>query len=209
MHRPLGMNAYESERWDGMQQWRSTTPTSLAERLPAKVQQNSRQAAEKAVEVWDRVPGNDAVEKTLAAAIQGGFDMALDVIESTVREPKVLQRVTKGLPIEAASYDDLRSIDLAVLDDRAPKNAKRRAALAAGHGAAVGFAAGGAAAAGASSGGMGALTTAGIVDSAILADTAAVSIGSMQGAASSELTTDTTRPAERAMMMLLLGALRR
>lgn len=204
---PVGMTGYESARWDDIQEWHSMTPKGLAERLPAGVQQGAKQVALKAGEVWDKIPGNAALEQALAVAIKGGFDMALDVTETTISEQKVVRRVAKGLPIEAETYDDIRVLDLAILDERAPKNAKRRAALAAGHGAATGFVAGGAAAAGAASGGMGALPAAGIVALAILADTAAVSVGSVQGAAyvGAHYGYDPTKPAERAMMMSLLG----
>jgi hypothetical protein len=163
--------------------------------------------AQKAGEIWDNVPGNDALERAFASAIKGGFDMALDITESTINERKVVKRVTKGLSIEATGYDDLRGLDLATLDARAPKNAKKRAALAAGHGAVAGLVAGGATAAGAATGGMGALPAAGIVALTILADTAAVSVGSIQGAAyvGAHYGYDPTRPAERAMMMSLLA----
>lgn len=205
--KPTGMTPYEDERWEAIQAWRSTTPRRLTERLPDNVRDRTKQVAEKAGEVWDKVPGNDALERALATAIKGGFDMALDITESTINERKVVERVTKGLAIEATSYDDLRGLDLPTLDERAPKNAKRRATLAAGHGAAAGFVAGGATAAGAATGGMGALPAAGIVALAILADTAAVSVGSIQGAAyvGAHYGYDPTRPAERAMMMSLLA----
>lgn len=206
-HKPSGMTQYESMRWDEIQAWRSPTRKGLAERLPEKVQAGVRQAAEKVEGIWDKVPGNVALQKVFASAIQGGFDMALDATESTIKEHKVVQRVTKGLAIDAAHYDDLHRLELAILDERAPGNAKKRAALAAGHGAAAGFVAGGALAAGAGTGGMGALPAAGIVASTILADTAAVSIGSIQGAAyvGAHYGYDPTRPAERAMMLSLLG----
>ena len=96
----------------------------LTERLPDNVRDRTKQVAEKAGEVWDKVPGNNALERALATAIKGGFDMALDITESTINERKVVERVTKGLAIEATSYDDLRGLDLATLDERAPKNAK-------------------------------------------------------------------------------------
>ncbi len=206
-YKPAGMTQYESARWYDIQEWRSTTRKSFADRLPDKVQERTKQVAQRAGEVWDKLPGNNALENVLASAIQGGFDMALDVTESTIKEHEVVQHVTRGLEIDASCYDDLRSLELSILDERAPKNAKKRAAVAAGHGAAAGFAAGGATAAGASSGGMGALPAAGIVVSTILADTAAVSIGSIQAAANvgAHYGYDPTRPAERAMMMSLLG----
>lgn len=205
--KPSGMTAYEDARWEAIQKWRSTNRRTFGERLPSAVQDRGRQVADKAVEVWDRIPGNDALESALATAIKGGFDMALDITESTINERKIVERVTNGLPVEAAGYDDLRCLELAVLDERAPKNARKRAAVAAGHGAAAGFVAGGATAAGAASGGMGALPAAGIVALTILADTAAVSVGSMQAAAyvGAHYGYDPTQPAERAMMISLLG----
>ncbi len=121
-------------------------------------------------------------------------DCFVEPTESTINERKVVNRVTKGLPIEATGYHHLRGLDLATLDERAPKNARKRAALAAGHGAAAGFVAGGATAAGAATGGMGALSAAGIVALAIVADTAAVSVGSIQGAAYVGAHYDPTRP---------------
>lgn len=205
--KPTGMTSYENARWEEIQAWRSTTARGLAERLPENVRDRAKQVAQKAGELWDKVPGNDALEKAFASAIKGGFDMALDITESTIKERKVVERVTKGLPIEATGYDDLRGLDLATLDARAPKNAKKRAALAAGHGAAAGFVAGGATAAGAATGGMGALPAAGIVALAIVADTAAVSVGSIQGAAyvGAHYGYDPRQPAERAMMLGLLA----
>lgn len=205
--KPIGMTPYESQRWDAIQAWRETSPRGLADRLPDRVVDRGKQIAEKAGEIWDKVPGNDSLERALAAAIKGGFDMALDLTESTISEEKVVRRVTKGLAVNATSYDDIRGLDLATLDARAPKNAKRRAALAAGHGAAVGIVAGGATAAGAASGGMAALPAAGIVALAILADTAAVSVGSIQGAAyvGAHYGYDPTQPSERAMMLSVLA----
>jgi len=201
--KPTGMTLYENARWEEIQAWRSTTRKGLAERLPENLRDRAKQVAQKAGELWDKVPGNDALEKALASAIKGGFDMALDITESTIKERKVVERVTKGLPIEATGYDDLRNLDLATLDARAPKNARKRAALAAGHGAAAGLVAGGATAAGAATGGMGALPAAGIVALAIVADTAAVSVGSIQGAAyvGAHYGYDPRQPAERAMML--------
>jgi hypothetical protein len=204
------MPAYESARWEEIQEWRSTRPKGFVERLPASVRDRSIQVAVKVADLWEKIPGNDALERALAAAIKGGFDMALDVTESTISERNVVARVTKGLPVAATGYADLGAVDLAILDSRAPRNAKRRAALAAGHGAAAGFVAGGATAAGAATGGMGALPAAGIVALAVVADTAAVSVGSMQGAAyvGAHYGYDPTRPAERAMMLgLLAGSL--
>lgn len=205
--KPTGMTPYEDARWEAIQAWRSTTPRGLTERLPGNVRNRTKQVAQKAGEIWDKVPGNDALESSLAFAIKGGFDMALDITESTINERKVVERVTNGLSIDATGYDDLRGLDLVILDERAPKNAKRRAALAAGHGAAAGFVAGGATAAGLATGGMGALPAAGIVALAILADTAAMSVGSIQGAAyvGAHYGYDPTRPAERAMMISLLA----
>lgn len=205
--KPPAMTSYENARWEEIQAWRSTPARGLAERLPEDVRDRAKQVAQKAGELWDKVPGNDALEKAFASAIKGGFDMALDITESTIKEHKVVERVTKGLPIEATGYDDLRGLDLATLDARAPKNARRRAALAAGHGAAAGLVAGGATAAGAATGGMGALPAAGIVALAIVADTAAVSVGSIQGAAyvGAHYGYDPRQPAERAMMLGLLA----
>jgi len=201
--KPTGMTLYENARWEEIQAWRSTTRKGLAERLPENLRDRATQVAQRAGELWAKVPGNDALEKALASAIKGGFDMALDITESTIKERKVVERVTKGLPIEATGYDDLRNLDLATLDARAPKNARKRAALAAGHGAAAGLVAGGATAAGAATGGMGALPAAGIVALAIVADTAAVSVGSIQGAAyvGAHYGYDPRQPAERAMML--------
>ena len=201
--KPTGMTLYENARWEEIQAWRSTTRKGLAERLPENLRDRATQVAQRAGKLWDKVPGNDALEKALASAIKGGFDMALDITESTIKERKVVERVTKGLPIEATGYDDLRNLDLATLDARAPKNARKRAALAAGHGAAAGLVAGGATAAGAATGGMGALPAAGIVALAIVADTAAVSVGSIQGAAyvGAHYGYDPRQPAERAMML--------
>lgn len=205
--KPAGMTSYENARWEEIQAWRPTTARRLIESFPENIQYRTKQVAQRAGEIWDKVPGNDALERALAAAIKGGFDMAMDFTESTINERKVVNRVTKGLPIEATGYDDLRSLDLATLDERAPKNARKRAALAAGHGAAAGFVAGGATAAGAATGGMGALPAAGIVALAIVADTAAVSVGSIQGTAyvGAHYGYDPTRPAERAMMIGLLA----
>lgn len=208
--KPAGMTPYEDARWEAIQAWRATNPSGLAERLPEGLRDRGKQLALKAGEVWDRVPGNDALEKAFASAIKGGFDMALDVTETTISERRVVKRVTKGLPIKATGYDDLRGLDMPTLDRGAPKNAKKRAALAAGHGAAAGIVAGGAAAAGAATGGMGALPAAGIVALTIVADTVAVSIGSIQGAAyvGAHYGYDPAQPAERAMMMgLLAGSL--
>lgn len=205
--RPIGMSPYENARWEDIQAWRSTTPRGLAERLPENVRDRTKQVAQKAGEIWDKVPGNDALESAFASAIKGGFDMALDFTESTISERKVVKRVTKGLSVEATGYNDLRGLDLATLDARAPKIARNRAVLAAGHGAGAGLLAGGATAAGAATGGMGALPAAGIVALTIVADTAAVSVGSIQGAAyvGAHYGYDPTRPAERAMMMGLLA----
>jgi EcsC protein family len=205
--KPAGMTSYEDARWDEIQQWRPTAARSLTERLPANIQHRTKQAAQRAGEIWDKVPGNDALETALASAIKGGFHMAMDLTDSTINERKVVSRVSRGLQIKATGYDDIRGLDLAILDERAPKNARKRAALAAGHGAAAGFVAGGATAAGAATGGMGALPAAGIVALAIVADTAAVSVGSIQGAAyvGAHYGYDPTRPAERAMMIGLLA----
>jgi hypothetical protein len=208
--KPTGMTEYENTRWEEVQAWRSTAARGLVERLPENVRDRAEQVAQKAGELWDKVPGNYALEQAFASAIKGGFDMALDITESTIKERKVVKRITKGLPIEATSYEDLRGVDLATLDERAPKNARKRAALAAGHGAAAGLVAGGATAAGAATGGMGALPAAGIVALVIVADTAAVSVGSIQGAAyvGAHYGYDPRQPAERAMMLgLLAGAL--
>ena len=205
--KPTGMTSYENARWEEIQEWRSTAARGFSERLPENVRDRAKQVAEKAGGLWDKVPGNDVLEKALASAIKGGFDMTLDITESTINERKVVERVTKGLPIEATGYDDLRGLDLATLDASAPKNARKRAALAAGHGAASGLVAGGATAAGAATGGMGALPAAGIVALAIVADTAAVSVGSIQGAAyvGAHYGYDPRQPAERAMMLGLLA----
>jgi len=205
--KPTGMTPYENARWDEIQAWRSTTPRGLTERLPENVRDRAKQVAQKAGEVWNKIPGNDALEKAFASAIRGGFDMALDITETTIKQHKVVARVTKGLSIDAERYEDLRGLDLATLDARAPKNARKRAALAAGHGAAAGLVAGGAVAAGAATGGMGALPAAGIVALAIVADTAAVSVGSIQGAAyvGAHYGYDPRQPAERAMMLGLLA----
>lgn len=99
--KPTGMTPYEDARWEAIQAWRSTTPRSLSERLPDNVRDRTKQVAEKAGQVWDKVPGNDALERALATAIKGGFDMALDITESTINERKVVERVTQGLAIEA------------------------------------------------------------------------------------------------------------
>lgn len=205
--KPTGMTSYENERWEAIQAWRATTPRRLTERLPENVRDRTKLAAQKAGEIWERIPGNESLESAFASAIKGGFDMAMDITESTINERKVVARVTKGLPIEAMGYADLRGLDLATLDERAPKNARKRAALAAGHGAAAGLVAGGATAAGAATGGMAALPAAGIVALAIVADTAAVSVGSMQGAAyvGAHYGYDPRQPAERAMMLSLLA----
>jgi hypothetical protein len=89
----------ENARWEEIQAWRSTPARGLAERLPEDVRDRAKQVAQKAGELWDKVPGNDALEKAFASAIKGGFDMALDITESTIKEHKVVERVTKGLPI--------------------------------------------------------------------------------------------------------------
>ena len=151
------MDSYESARWEEIQSWRSTAVRGFAARLPEPVRDGATHVAQRAAGLWQKVPGNEALETALASAIKGGFDIAMDVTESTIKERKVLERVTKGLTVEATSYADLRHFDLAILDKRAPKNAKKRAVLAAGHGAAAGLVAGGATSAGASTGGMGAL----------------------------------------------------
>lgn len=205
--RPLGMDSYESARWEEIQSWRSTAVRGFAARLPEPVRDGATHVAQRAAGLWQKVPGNEALETALASAIKGGFDIAMDVTESTIKERKVLERVTKGLTVEATSYADLRHFDLAILDKRAPKNAKKRAVLAAGHGAAAGLVAGGATSAGASTGGMGALPAAGVVALAILSDSAAVSVGSIQGAAyvGVDYGYDPRQPAERAMMLQLLA----
>jgi len=73
------MTSYENARWEEIQAWRSTTQKGLAERLPENLRDRAKQVAQKAGELWDKVPGNDALEKAFASAIKGGFDMALDI----------------------------------------------------------------------------------------------------------------------------------
>lgn len=149
---PGGLSAYEADRWVAIQDWKAHVIKPSKVRVPAAVKDKAEVAREKAKAAWGSVPGNDKVETWIAEAINGSFHMTIDVIAKTVKEDKILKKVssTAGTPLRTLA--DLVTLDLRPLDEAVPDQKFLRAFIAAGHGAATGFVAGGSTAAGAATG---------------------------------------------------------
>jgi hypothetical protein len=200
------VSPYERRRWQEIEEWKQVAATPGKRLVPQKVRAVASTAGDKVAQAWDAIPGNEQIEMWMAEAIQGGFQMTLDLISKSVDEQRIARKVRRHTPMAVSGYDDFASLDLKVLDAAAPKNTVARSTAAAGHGAASGFMAGGATAAGAATGGMGALPAAGAVAGLALADAVALVAGSVQGIASTgaHYGFDPTAPPERAALLNML-----
>lgn len=203
---PAGMSTFEEQRWHEIQEWRDAFSGSGL-RLPQSVQGKLSYVRDRANQAWNAVPGNETIEEWMARAINGGFHITIDIVATTVREPKVVARVNRHAPWEVTGYPDFQKLDLWYLDKACPQLKFRRSLFSAGHGAANGFFAGGATMAGAATGGMGALPAAGTVAGLAVADAAAMVGNMLQASADvgAHYGFDPERPQEHAILMSLLG----
>ena len=201
------VSPYERRRWQEIEEWKHVAAKPGKQIVPQKVRAAASSAGDKVAQAWDAIPGNDRIETWMAEAIQGGFQMTLDLISKSVDEERITRKVRQHAPTAVSGYVDFVDLDLQILDEVAPKRTIMRSTTAASHGAASGFLAGGATFAGAASGGMGALPAAGAVAGLALADAVALVAGSVQGIASTgaHYGFDPKAPPERATLLTMLN----
>lgn len=77
-------------------------------------------ATDRVNEAWQAVPGNANMEVWIARAINGGFEMSLDLINKTIREERIIRKVARKADRQVSSLDDFAALDLKPLDEASP-----------------------------------------------------------------------------------------
>lgn len=204
------MSGYEKRAWEQVLAWRQKQLAKRERRLPKPLRGTVNRARELAAEGWDKVPGNDAIQRGLLKAVEGLHELVTDTAIRTLRPNSVLAAYTDGgHPV--AGLDDIRKLDLEAVDARLPDLSFRYAVAIGAEGAAAGAAMGGAAVLAAGGGmagaGAGAVPGAAAAITTMTADIAALLTGSTRGVAHTlaYYGYDVRRPEERAFMLATMS----
>lgn len=204
------MSDYEARAWKALLDWREEQLSKRERRLPAPIRHGADRAKRLAAQGWDKVPGNDMIQEGLFKAVEGLHEGVTDVAIRTLKQDAIIQSyASAGHPIEA--LDEIRKLDLEVVDARLPDLTFRYAAVIGVEGAAAGALMGGASLAavggGVAGAGAGAAPGAFAAVGTMTADVTALLTGSTRGAAHymGYYGFDVRRPEERAFMLATMS----
>lgn len=195
------MTPYEWQAWQEIEDWKAGK-LEAKERLPAPVRAALARSKSAAAGAWDKVPGNDEITAAMEGAMAGGFRFVNDAAAASLDRDRLLKKFANAQPAPRR-LEDLRALDLHLIDKKTPNLAIRYSVAAATEGVGAGFVMG----AGAGAGAVGALPAFGIVAAALVGDT--VTLLGASARASSHYGAyygyDTRKPPEALFMMSLMG----
>ena len=172
------MTPYDARAWSEIEAWRDKQVERKSKSLvPVKVRERGKAFGQTAKDKFEALPGAERFEEVLLKSLEGLTDLVSRTAMSSVRDSAVLKAYRKrGHDLKA--LEDIRALDLSIVDKVRPKLDIAYSAASAVEGAAAGaLVAGGtllATAGGVASGGAAAAPGAGTVIGAMAADAAAV-----------------------------------
>lgn len=195
------MSPHERQAWKEIEDWKAGK-LQAKDRLPAPVRAALAKSKSAAVGAWDKVPGNDEIAAAMEGAMAGGFRFVNDAAAASLDRERLLKKFASAQPAPSR-VEDLRALDLRLIDKKMPNLAMRYSVAAATEGVGAGFVMG----AGASAAAVGALPAFGIVAATLVGDT--VTLLGTSARASSHYGAyygyDTRKPPEALFMMSLMG----
>ena len=172
------MSSYERVAWDDLAAWRTARlPASERRVLPRKARDGLAKASEFGREKFDEVRGSQQLVATLSKALDGMLSVVNKMAEKSVRRSAVIAAYAKRGHV-VTDLEDIRKLDLSVVDKVKPRLGLRYASGTAVTGAATGLAVSGgeilATVGTVASAGAAAAPGAGTIIAALAADTATV-----------------------------------
>jgi hypothetical protein len=205
------MTPYEERAWDEIVQWRQDRLTVRTRRLvPAAVRDRAAKAGESAKAKFEGLPGVSEFEARFLKALSGLGDFGARSAMASVRDSAIIGAYRKrGHTVD--DLDDIRKLDLRVIDEVKPKLGLAYTAGATVEGAAAGLVVSGgellATAGGVFGAGAGAAPGAGTVIGALAGDAVAVLLGTNRAVAhiAAYYGYDVDKPDERLFALAVLG----
>jgi hypothetical protein len=205
------MTPYEERAWAEIVEWRQDRLTVRTRRmLPAAVRERAVKVGQNAKEKFEALPGAHEFESRFLEALGGLGDLGARTAMASVRDGAIIEAYRKrGHTVD--DLDDIRKLDLQVIDRVKPKLGLAYTAAATVEGAAAGFAVSGgellATAGGVFGVGAGGAPGAATVIGAMAADAVAVLLGTNRAVAhiAAYYGYDVDKPDERLFALAVLG----
>jgi len=204
------MSSYERAAWDDLARWRADRLLSERHLLPRKARDGLAKAGEFGREKFDDIPGSQQMVATLGKALDGMLTVVNKVAEKSMRRTSVVAAYSKRGHV-VTDLEDIRKLDLELVDKVKPRLGLRYASGTAITGAATGLAVSGgeilATVGTVASAGAAAAPGAGTIIGALAADTVAV-LGAMTRAVARTAAFygyDTERPQEQVFALGVLN----
>src|SRR3954451_14478813 len=205
------MTPYDARAWAEIVEWRRQRLTARTRRLlPAAVRERAVKVGKNAKEKFEALPGAQEFESRFLEALGGLGDFGARTAMASVRDDAIIEAYRKrGHTVD--DLDDIRKLDLQVIDRVKPKLGLAYTAGATVEGAAAGLAVSGgellATAGGVFGVGAGAAPGAGTGIGALAGDAVAVLIGTNRAIAhiAAYYGYDVDRPDERLFALAVLG----
>lgn len=205
------MTPYEEAAWAEIVEWRQHRLTAQTRRvLPAAVRDRSAKAGRNAKEKFEALPGAQAFEARFLEALGGLGDFGARTAMASVRDDAIVGAYRKrGHTVD--DLDDIRKLDLQVIDRVKPKLGLAYTAGATAEGAVAGLAVSGgellATAGGVFGAGAGSAPGAATVIGAMAGDAVAVLMGTNRAVAhiAAYYGYDVDKPDERLFALAVLG----
>lgn len=165
------LSPYEQEAWKRIQRWKSK-PGGRRRVVPEAARTKARELGRGAAGAWKEIPGTALVNDVVERVLGGGQEALADAVTASLRRDRILEAARRaGSPVH--ELQDLRTLDLQVVDEICPRLNIRYAAASAATGAGSGLVAGGGTAAIVGTGGVAAAPGGLAVGGAIAADVVA------------------------------------
>lgn len=205
------MTPYEERAWAEIVEWRHDRLTARTRRvLPAAVRDRAVKAGHNAKDKFEALPGAQAFEDRFLEALGGLGDFGARTAMASVRDGAIIEAYRKrGHTVD--DLDDIRKLDLQVIDRVRPKLGLAYTAGATAEGAVAGLAVSGgellATAGGVFGAGAGSAPGAATVIGAMAADAVAVLMGTNRAVAhiAAYYGYDVDKPDERLFALAVLG----
>ncbi|MGY1836191.1 EcsC family protein [Blastococcus sp. SYSU DS0510] len=205
------MAPYEERAWGDIVEWREHRLTARTRRvLPAAVRDRAVKAGETAKDKFEALPGAQAFEAKFLEALNGLGDLGARTAMASVRDNAIIEAYRKrGHTVD--DLDDIRKLDLQVIDRVKPKLGLAYASGATAEGAVAGLAVSGgqllATAGGVFGVGAGGAPGAATVIGAMAGDAVAVLLGANRAVAhiAAYYGYDVDKPDERLFALAVLG----
>jgi len=205
------MTPYEERAWAEIVEWRQDRLAVRSRRLlPTAVRERAVKVGQGAREKFEALPGAHEFESKFLEALGGLGDLGARTAMASVRDSAIIEAYHKrGHPVD--DLDDIRKLELQVIDRVKPKLGLAYTAGATVEGAAAGFAVSGgellATAGGVFGVGAGAAPGAATVIGAMAADAVAVLLGTNRAVAhiAAYYGYDVDKPDERLFALAVLG----